>query len=75
VSSDKVRGRHWRVVITPLFDEEGHLIYLLHHVEDVTDEVLLKREWMEWQPINTAIRPLRGAGNAPQFVHATPMKL
>lgn len=43
VSSDKVRGRHWRLVTTPLFDEEGHPIYLLHHVEDVTDEVLLKR--------------------------------
>jgi len=25
---------------TPIHDEDGHLIFLLHHVEDVTDQVL-----------------------------------
>ena len=28
---------------TPLFDQEGPLIDLLHQVEDMTDEVLLKQ--------------------------------
>jgi hypothetical protein len=32
--------RYWRPVNTPLLDQEGRLIYLLHHVEDVTSEVL-----------------------------------
>jgi len=32
--------RHWRPVNTPLLDERGRLIYLLHHVEDVTNEFL-----------------------------------
>jgi PAS domain-containing protein len=35
--------RYWRPCNTPLFDQEGRLIYLLHHAEDVTDEVLRKR--------------------------------
>jgi PAS domain-containing protein len=32
--------RYWRSVNTPLFDDQNRLIYLIHHVEDVTDEVL-----------------------------------
>lgn len=28
--------RHWQPVNTPLFDEDGHLRYILHYVEDVT---------------------------------------
>jgi PAS domain-containing protein len=31
--------RHWRPVNTPLLDDGGSVAYLLHHVEDVTDEV------------------------------------
>jgi PAS domain-containing protein len=34
------RERHWRPLNTPLVNGEGQLIYLLHHVEDVTAEVL-----------------------------------
>jgi PAS domain-containing protein len=30
--------RYWYVVNTPLFDQEGHLIYLMIHAEDVTTE-------------------------------------
>jgi PAS domain-containing protein len=29
--------RHWRQFNTPVFDAEGRLNYLLHHVEDVTE--------------------------------------
>jgi hypothetical protein len=32
--------RYWRPVNTPLLDEDGHLAFLLHQVEDVTAEVL-----------------------------------
>lgn len=31
--------RHWRPVNTPIFDDEHRLVFLLHHVEDVTAEV------------------------------------
>ncbi len=32
--------RHWQPINTPIFDEDGHLRYILHHVEDVTDQVV-----------------------------------
>jgi PAS domain-containing protein len=31
--------RHWQPINVPVHDEHGRLIYLLHHVEDVTDQV------------------------------------
>lgn len=31
--------RHWQPINTPIHDRKGHLIFLLHHVEDVTAEV------------------------------------
>ncbi len=35
--------RYWRPVNTPVFDEFGHLVYIIHQVEDVTDEVIARR--------------------------------
>jgi PAS domain-containing protein len=35
--------RFWRPRNIPLLNEEGRLLYLLHHVEDVTQEVLAER--------------------------------
>lgn len=32
--------RHWQPVNSPIHDRDGVLIYLLHHVEDVTAEVM-----------------------------------
>jgi len=32
--------RHWQPINTPIHDIDKHLIFLLHHVEDVTQEVL-----------------------------------
>ena len=32
--------RYWRLVNKPVLGESSRLIYLLHHVEDVTSEVL-----------------------------------
>ena len=31
--------RHWQPINTPIRDAEGRLMFLLHHVEDVTDQV------------------------------------
>jgi len=31
--------RHWRPINSPIHDEDGRLAFLLHHVEDVTDQV------------------------------------
>ena len=31
--------RHWQPINTPIHDKDGHLIFLLHHMEDVTDLV------------------------------------
>jgi len=32
--------RHWQPVNTPVHDHAGQLVFLLHHVEDVTDHVV-----------------------------------
>jgi PAS domain S-box-containing protein len=36
--------RHWRPVNTPLHNEDGRLIYLMHIVDEVTDEVVRARD-------------------------------
>lgn len=35
--------RYWRPLNTPIFDEDGSLVYLLHQVDDVTEEVTARR--------------------------------
>jgi hypothetical protein len=35
--------RYWRPVNTPILNEDQQLVWLLHHVEDVTAEVLVRR--------------------------------
>jgi len=32
--------RHWQPVNTPVHDQTGRLVFVLHHVEDVTDHVV-----------------------------------
>jgi hypothetical protein len=32
--------RHWQPINSPMHDEDGRLTFLLHHVEDVTDQVV-----------------------------------
>ncbi len=32
--------RHWQPINTPIHDSSGQLVFLLHHVEDVTDQVV-----------------------------------
>jgi len=31
--------RHWQPINSPIHDDDGRLIFMLHHVEDVTDQV------------------------------------
>jgi len=42
-SAGRFVERHWQPVNTPLLDESGRLLYLLHQVHDVTGEVLARR--------------------------------
>lgn len=35
--------RYWRPMNTPIFSDSGHLLYVLHQAQDVTDEVLAGR--------------------------------
>jgi PAS domain-containing protein len=32
--------RHWQPINTPIHDKNEHVVFLLHHVEDVTEQVL-----------------------------------
>jgi hypothetical protein len=31
--------RRWQPINSPVHDEDGRVVFLLHHVEDVTDQV------------------------------------
>lgn len=35
--------RHWQPINSPIHDTAGHLVFLLHHVEDVTAQVTVPR--------------------------------
>jgi PAS domain S-box-containing protein len=39
--------RYWAPVNVPMLGEDGHVAYIIHHVEDVTAVVRLKRERLE----------------------------
>jgi two-component system, sensor histidine kinase and response regulator len=45
--SDKFEERYWTPVNSPVFDEAGEIIYIIHKVEDVTDFVRLKKQGAE----------------------------
>ena len=38
--SDAFEGKYWSPVNTPVFDAAGRIIFIIHHVEDITDFVL-----------------------------------
>jgi PAS domain-containing protein len=40
VPSGQFVERHWQPINTPIHDNDARLVFLLHHVEDVTDRVL-----------------------------------
>lgn len=38
-SSGRFIERYWQPITTPIHDDDGRLVFLLHHVEDVTDRM------------------------------------
>jgi PAS domain-containing protein len=36
--------RYWQPVNTPIFDSDGHLRFILHYVEDVTEEMISSKK-------------------------------
>lgn len=36
--------RYWSPINSPVFDENGNVLYIIHQVEDVTEYILLKRQ-------------------------------
>jgi PAS domain-containing protein len=53
--------RHWRPINSPVHDDNGNLICLLHHVEDVTAEVLSRQLRLEQTAVITAPARTQGA--------------
>jgi signal transduction histidine kinase len=49
--------RYWQPLNTPIFGEDDELIFLLHHVVDVTDQVIAARA----RPLRSAAELTRGA--------------
>lgn len=39
-AAGKFVERHWQPINAPIHDAQGKLVFLLHHVEDVTDQVV-----------------------------------
>ncbi|WP_165250277.1 hybrid sensor histidine kinase/response regulator [Paludisphaera soli] len=48
--------RHWRPLNTPVLTPEGEVAHILHHVEDVTEVVRLRRESFEQKLVEAALR-------------------
>lgn len=52
--------RYWSPINSPVFDDQGQLIYLLHRVEDVTEFVLVKQLSVEQSQIAEKYRTRAG---------------
>lgn len=50
--------RHWSPLNSPVFDEDGHVISIIHKVEDVTKLVELQKKGNEQLKINENLRNL-----------------
>lgn len=48
--------RHWRPRNTPVFSQDGDITHIIHHAEDVTEAVRLRREGGEAKLVEAAIR-------------------
>ncbi|MDQ7988535.1 MAG: EAL domain-containing protein [Candidatus Dactylopiibacterium sp.] len=48
--------RYWSPFNTPVLDEAGELVYVIHRAEDVTDFVRLKRQGVEDSRLNDTLR-------------------
>lgn len=48
--------RYWDPLNSPVFDEQGKLIYIIHRVEDVTDQVMTGRRVKEAESLLSKLR-------------------
>jgi len=48
--------RHWSPLNTPVLSSEGEVTHILHHVEDVTEVVRLRREGFEQKQVEATLR-------------------
>ena len=48
--------RHWSPLNTPVLSPEGEVAHILHHVEDVTEVVRLRREGFEQKQVEAGLR-------------------
>ena len=48
--------RHWSPLNTPVLSPEGEVAHILHHVEDVTEVVRLRREGFEQKHVEAGLR-------------------
>jgi PAS domain S-box-containing protein len=42
--ADQLHERHWNTSHTPVLDADGEVCYIIHHTEDVTQQVIAERE-------------------------------
>lgn len=52
--------RHWCPMNSPVFDEKGEILYILHSVEDVTESVQLKTVGIEQHKMNEELKQRTG---------------
>ncbi|WP_147154869.1 PAS domain-containing protein [Reyranella soli] len=55
--------RHWQPINSPVYDDNGNLICLLHHVEDVTAEVQSRQHRLEQTAAITGPARTQGGAN------------
>lgn|GEM_PF-3567327 len=62
--------RYWSPVNTPVCNEEGEILYILHSVEDVTDFIRLKEQDIEQVKENATLRCLTEQMEATIYLQA-----
>ena len=48
--------RHWLPLNAPVLSPDGEVVHIIHHVEDVTESVRLRREGVERELVEAALR-------------------
>ena len=62
--------RYWSPLNTPILDEKGDIIYIIHRVEDVTDFIKLKQQGHKQVKENEALRTITERMEAEVYVRA-----
>jgi signal transduction histidine kinase/CheY-like chemotaxis protein len=58
--SNGFEERYWSPLNTPVLDDSGQVLYIIHRVEDVTEFVLLEQRGAEQQELTEALRSRAG---------------